>query len=117
MCGSWGSPSERRLCLFIRYRERKCADTIGTVPVPCDGHVPMLKYKYVFEIKYAEAILSNSPRKLLWFETTKMLIAVQEKKTYCVIYYNFRHSLIPYARLTGRTYVAKSAMSACDADK
>jgi len=77
----------------------------------------MLKYKYVFEIKYAEAILSNSPRKLLWFETTKMLIAVQEKKTYCVIYYNFRHSLIPYARLTGRTYVAKSALSACDADK
>jgi len=29
-----------------------------------------------FEIKYVEAILSNSTRKLLWFEISKMLIAV-----------------------------------------
>ena len=29
-----------------------------------------------FQIKYAEAILSNSTRKLLLFEITKMLIAV-----------------------------------------
>ena len=29
-----------------------------------------------FEIKYVEAILSNSTRKLLWFELSKMLIAV-----------------------------------------
>jgi len=34
------------------------------------------KYKYIFQIKYTEAILSNSSRKLLWFEITKMLIAV-----------------------------------------
>jgi len=32
-----------------------------------------------FKIKYTEAILSNSTRKLLWFEITKMLIAVAEK--------------------------------------
>ena len=38
---------------------------------------PMLKYKYIFfQIKYTEAILSNVTRKLLWFEITKMLIAV-----------------------------------------
>ena len=37
---------------------------------------PMLKYKYIFHIKYTEAILSNSTRKLLWFEISKMLIAV-----------------------------------------
>ena len=37
---------------------------------------PVLKYKYIFQIKYTEAILSNSTRKLLWFEITKMLIAV-----------------------------------------
>jgi len=38
----------------------------------------MLRYKYMFffQIKHTEAILSNSPRKLLWFEITKMLIAV-----------------------------------------
>ena len=37
---------------------------------------PVLKYKYIFQIKYTEAILSNSTWKLLWFEITKMLIAV-----------------------------------------
>jgi len=29
-----------------------------------------------FQIEYAEEILSNSTRKLLWFEIAKMLIAV-----------------------------------------
>ena len=37
---------------------------------------PMLKYKYIYQIKYTEAILSNSTRKLLWFNITKMLVAV-----------------------------------------
>ena len=37
---------------------------------------PMLKYRYNFQIKYTESILSNSTRKLLWFEITEMLIAV-----------------------------------------
>jgi len=37
---------------------------------------PVLKYKCVFQMNYTEAISSNSTRKLLWFETTKMLIAV-----------------------------------------
>jgi len=40
----------------------------------------MLKYKYIFEIQHTEAILSNSTRKLLRYEITKMLIAVCEKK-------------------------------------
>jgi len=30
--------------------------------------MPMLKYKHIFKIKYTEPILSNSTRKLLWFE-------------------------------------------------
>ena len=38
--------------------------------------ISMQKYKYIFQIKYTEAILSNNTRKLLWFEITKMLIAV-----------------------------------------
>jgi len=43
---------------------------------------PMLKYKYIFEIKCLEAILSkiNSTRKLLWSEITKMLIVVLKNK-------------------------------------
>jgi len=36
----------------------------------------MLKYKYISEIKYTEAVSSNNARKLLWFEIIKMLIAV-----------------------------------------
>jgi len=39
----------------------------------------MLKYIY-FSNKIYKRILSNSYRKLLWFEITKMLIAVYEKK-------------------------------------
>ena len=40
----------------------------------------MLKYKYTFQIKYTDAILSNSTPELLWFEITKMLIAVLKHK-------------------------------------
>jgi len=41
---------------------------------------PMLKYQYIFQVKYTEAILSNSTRKLLWFEIRKMLIAVLKNR-------------------------------------
>jgi len=42
---------------------------------------PVLKYKYIFfQIKYTEEILSNSTRKLLWFEIIKMMIAVKKNK-------------------------------------
>jgi len=34
---------------------------------------PVLKYKYIFQVKYTEAILSNSSRKLLCFEITQMV--------------------------------------------
>ena len=61
-------------------KERKCADTIGTVPVRWAGHFQCQNINTFFQIKYTEAILSNSIRKLLWFEITKMLIAVSGKK-------------------------------------
>ena len=66
-------PTHHATCLakgrIRRCGERKCADTIGTVPVPWAGHpFPMLKYEYIFQIKYTEAILSNNTRKLLRFE-------------------------------------------------
>jgi len=52
-----------------QYRERKCADTIGTVLLPCMvWPFPMLKYQYIFPTKYTEIISPNSTRKLLWFE-------------------------------------------------
>jgi len=41
---------------------------------------PMVKYRYILQIKCTEAVLSNSTWKLLWFETTKMLIAVLKRK-------------------------------------
>jgi len=47
-----------------------------------DWPFPLLKYTYIFQIKYklTKAILSkNSTRKLLWHEITKMLIAVKNK--------------------------------------
>jgi len=37
---------------------------------------PMLKFEFIAQIKYTEAILSKSARKLLWFAITKFLIAV-----------------------------------------
>ena len=40
----------------------------------------VLKYKYIFQIKHTEAILSNTTRKLLRFEISKMLIAVLKNK-------------------------------------
>ena len=52
------SAPRHRSCIRL-HRERKCADTMGTVPEKC-----------------MDAILSNSTGKLLWFEITKMLIVV-----------------------------------------
>ena len=40
------------------------------------GSKTVLEYKYTIPIIYTEAILSNSTRELLWFEITKMPIAV-----------------------------------------
>jgi len=41
------------------------------------------KIKYIFQVKYTEAIFSNSTRKLLWFEITKML---QLKNKFIVLF-------------------------------
>jgi len=45
--------------------------------------IPMLKYKYIFQIKYTEAILSNGTRKLLLFEISQMVIAVLKINLLC----------------------------------
>jgi len=41
---------------------------------------------HVLQIKYTEAILSNSTRRLLWFEIIKMLIAVLKKSKFIVLF-------------------------------
>ena len=58
-----------RVAMQVWYRERKCADTTGSLGWP----FTMLKCKCIFQIKYKEAILSNSTRK-------QMLIAVLKNK-------------------------------------
>ena len=65
----------------VHGRGRTCAGTVILLVqcmvhcwFPWAGH--LLKYKYIFQVKCTEAILSNSTRKLLRFEITKMLIAV-----------------------------------------
>ena len=44
--------------------------------------VAIIYILYVFQIKYTETILSNSTRKLLRYEVTKMLIAVFTARCY-----------------------------------
>jgi len=48
-------------------------------------HNIIYKYKIIQNIKYTEAILSNSTRKLLWFEITKMLIAALKNMVLFII--------------------------------
>ena len=98
-------------------KERKCADTIGTVPIQSAqcrfsrlavSNAKMLIL--IFPIKYTQAILSNSTRKLLWCEITKMPVAVSEKN-YCFTYYNLQHIFVPRALLD------KHFIEICDSNR
>jgi len=55
----------------------------------------MVKYKYIFQIKYTERILANSTQKLLWFEITKMLIAV--KKSQFIVLFIINQSICQFS--------------------
>jgi len=77
------------------------ADYIGTKLCRYNSHsagsvcwpFPILKYKYIFQIKYTKAIVPNSTRKLLWFVISKMLIAVWKNKfilSFIIILAHFR---------------------------
>ena len=67
----------------------------------------MLKYKYIFQTKYTEAILSNSTRKLLWFEISKMLIAVLKKfiVSYSIIFGTLSFPIEPPAYFIERVHL------------
>ena len=72
-----------RCCQAIGNEKRKCADTIGTVLVLWAGHFQWQNKNIFFSNKlvYTGAILSNGTRKLLRFEITRMLNAVQKNKS------------------------------------
>ena len=60
----------------------------------------VLKYKYFFQIKCTEAISS----KFIQQHSEAVMVrnyqnADSIKKIYCVIYYNFLHTFVPYAWL------------------
>jgi len=89
------------IVIVILNRKRKCADTTGTVLVPRAGHFPWWNInKYIFQIKYTEAILSksNSTRKLLWFGITKKLIAFKKNKYIVSLIAIFRTLPFPIVR-------------------
>jgi len=57
-------------------------------------------------VKYTEAILSNSARKLLWFEITKMLIAVLKNKlivSFIIIFGRLSFRIKRFVSLTYRS--------------
>jgi len=61
---------------------------------------PMLKYKYIFEIKYTKTILSFFYQTALGncYGLKLAKCGLQLKKLlYCVIYYNFWHTFLPYS--------------------
>jgi len=59
----------------------------------------MLNCKHISQIKFTEAISTNSTRKLLWFEISKMLIAGFNSLFVVLLYYNFRNAFVPYSLL------------------
>ena len=69
--------------------------------------LPMLKYKYIFQIKYTEAVSSNNTPKLLWFEISKMLIAVQENK-FSVSFIIIFATSVPYGLLNFTHFFTKT---------
>ena len=79
--GDRGERDGSNCAVIVTESERKCADTIGTVQLTWAGHFQSQNTKFFKNrLKYTEAIVSNSTRKLLWFEMTKVLIAVLENK-------------------------------------
>jgi len=57
----------------------------------------MPTFKYIFQIKHTEAILSNSTWKLLWFEISKTLTGLKNKFTVLFIII-FGQTFVPYSR-------------------
>jgi len=85
----WSKFSDGKSVSAIGIHSERCLagneslpGTVGMVPlVPCGWPFPMLKYKYVFQIEYTEAILfyQTTRGNRYGLKLPKMLIAVQFK--------------------------------------
>jgi len=76
---------------FGGNRERKCADTIDTVQ---GWPFPMLKYKYIFQIKIQKQFYQTALENCYGLKYQKRWLQFK-KIFYYVIYYNFRHTFVP----------------------
>jgi len=77
------------------HSERECADTVGTVPVPWAGHFQAKVLIYFSnEINGSNFIKQHSKTVTVW--NYQNVNYMQFKKKYCVIYYNFRQTFVPY---------------------
>jgi len=74
------TPLESHVCTAVQpdtaSRERKCVDTTGPALVPWAGHFQCKNTNTFFEQYAWKQFFSNSTRKVLWFEITKMPIPV-----------------------------------------
>jgi len=82
--------------VLLSNSQRKCADKLLA---HCRFHRPAISNAniliYIFSNKiYASNFVKQHSEAMLRFEITKMLIAVWGKN-YCVIYCNFRHTVVP----------------------
>ena len=68
--------------------ERKCADTTGTVLVP------MLKYNYIFQMKYPEAILQTALGNCSGLNLAKCWLLLKNK---IIVLHNFRQTFVSYS--------------------
>ena len=93
---------------MAKNRERKRADTIGTVLVPRAGHIQM----YI-QIKYTEAISSHSTRKLLRSKITKVLSAVLKNKFVALFIIIFGTPSFPAEDCQARKLNKEDAVDRC----
>jgi len=83
--------ASRAVCSQWMHRERKCADTIGTVPVPWAGHFQcQISIYFSNKIHGSIFIKQHSETVMVWnYQNADCSL---RKKFYCVIYYNFGQS-------------------------
>jgi len=86
---------------FEPNKERKCADTIGTVPVPWAGHFQCKNIDIFFKRNIRKQFYRTAPGN--WHGRKLAKCWLQFKK-YCVIYYNFRHTFVGSLRTTSQSW-------------
>ena len=78
-----------------RHRERKCADTIGTVPVHWPA-IPNAKISVYFSNKTHVSNFNKQHSETVMVWNYQNADCSLRKKFHCVIYYNFRQTFVPY---------------------